>query len=55
MNEKKIHTYLTQGNNPIVYHKVFTRAQNEILLASYSLESTYLSFATTEMSSRTRA
>ena len=51
---KKNVTYQALSNNLVVYPEEVTSTHNGILLESYSLDSTYLSFVTTEVCSRTR-
>ena len=48
-------TNLALGNNLVVYLKEVTSTYNRILLEFYSLDSSCLLFATTEICSRTRA
>ena len=52
---KKNVTYQALSNNLDVYPEEVTSTHNGILLESYSLDSTYLSLATTEICLRTHA
>ena len=52
---KKNVTYQALSNNLVVYSKEFTSTHNGNLLECYSLDSTYMSFATTESCLRTHA